>query len=210
MRPGIVAAIAWVLVVLVIYGDIGYVVFRMIKNIGDLFTFLSLGEEFGIIAFLSLGIVFVCMFALTTVAAWLLPRIPVQYCKILAGITGIFAVITAILTFVTGIIAEFLTARHAVFAVLLCGAGVVLVINAISAFTALPALPATLNTALPAMVAVLREPVETGKMGIKLVWWMWVLCAMLVISRPIMGLLGVVGLLIAANYKQIRDLINQR
>jgi hypothetical protein len=197
MRPGIVAAIAWVLVVLVIYGDIGYVVFRMIKNIGDLFMFLSLGEEFGIIAFLSLGTVFVCMFALTTVAAWLLPHISLQYCKIFAGITGIFAVITAILTFVMGIIAEFLTARHAVFAVLLCGAGVVLVIKMFSA-------------ALTAIAAVLRAPVETGEKGIKLVWWMWVLCTLLFISRPIMGLLGIIGLLIAANYKQIRNLINQR
>jgi hypothetical protein len=53
-------------------------------------------------------------------------------------------------------------------------------------------------------------PEQTEKAGIKTTCWMWLLCTILLIASPILGILGVIGLIVAANYKRIQNLVNQR
>jgi hypothetical protein len=56
----------------------------------------------------------------------------------------------------------------------------------------------------------LDPPEQTEKAGIETTCWMWLLCTILLIINPILGLLGVIGLIAAANYKRIQVLINQK
>jgi hypothetical protein len=76
--------------------------------------------------------VLMCVTALTTVAAGLLPRISLRTSKALAVLTGILAVIPAILALVKGD-----GARQVVFAVLLLAAGVALLVPTMPAVVAL-------------------------------------------------------------------------
>jgi hypothetical protein len=103
MLPGIVAAVAW-LSMLLMPGKIIEFVAEMLLDIGGFFDMLGWGAISGggsvyLLAVMTCGLAILAASALMTVTAWLLPRLEFNLSKILIGVTGVFSVLAAISIF---------------------------------------------------------------------------------------------------------------